>query len=693
MANNNLSKAMKAKLGEGCTNLISRFFTRSVQLIVLVLTFVVCLPLHAIEEERNGKTYNVVYLKSGASGNGDSKDTPIGSWTNAYKKLTNTGNRDYDWEHNIIVIVGDMQINYKEGDTKDKANKQGTAATITGVWPWDASDKATTTQIKSGGQAKINGTTNNIGADVRFRNLRIQGDGGAQDRMSLRLHSTLFDEGLVMMGFADLGDSFGMIVGRKAPAFHIQFSFDHFGSNRDADVKYEMPGDLAMTVTFKSGKYGRVAVSRTQGTSQSVANSTYIQGTPEKPVMANIIVDIQDGNDNTQGFADDFGILMGGSSQGIVCADLQFDIKRGTIGTLVAGAQGNNIANIEGWKIPQGTFAGRSIINLDGNADGTGVTIQNLYLGTQGRTQSSGTNGTAYFYGQATLNMRGGTVEKGVFASAAAFSGVGNDTYHTPDYAIPYVDNNNVLTFGSYDKSKKMATIKSTFNGDVDLKETEFTMNIFGGIIKNGLCGGSRGYDSYVKTNYAPGGAGSHYGNTNINIYGGTINGGVYGGGLGVSSYYEDTTDDKKKPGFLTVAQVFGNTNVNIYGGTIEGGENGGIYGGGKGVGASSKNDYTDIAKVIGTTNVTIDPKTLKDKAEWADPNVPEFTGPDNDWTYTGNIYGGGALGAVVGDTNVKILGGIINGNVFGAGQGEEGHPEKAKVTGNTNVTVGKGNP
>ena len=622
------------------------------------------------EETQNGKQYNVVYLKSGAVGNGDSSSSPVGTWANAYKKLTNTGNRDYDWEHNIIVIVDNMQINYKEADTKDKSNRQGTAATITGVWPWDATDKATTTMIKSGGQAKISGTTNNIGADVRFRNLRVQGDGGAQDRISLRLHSTLFDEGLVMMGFADLGDSFGMIAGRKAPALHIQFSFDHFGSARAADVKYEMPGDSAMTVTFRSGRYGRVAVSRAQGTSKALAESCYIQGTPEKPVLAHVVVDIPRGNDNTQGFADDFGILMGGSSQGIVCADLQFDIRSGSIGTLVAGAQGNNIAGIEAWKIPQGTFAGRTIINLESDD----VNIQNLYLGTQGRTQSTGTNGTAYFYGQATLNMRGGTVEKGVFASAAAFSGLGDDAHHTPDYAIPYVNANNALTFGSYSTTGKMATIRSAFNGDVDLTETVFTMNVYGGTIKGGLCGGSRGYDGYVKPQYAPGGAGSLYGNTNVNVYGGTIDGGVYGGGLGDVRYYEDGSYGKKD-GFLSVAQVFGNTNVNIYGGTIIGG----IYGGGKGVDSTSKNEYTDIAKVIGNTNVVVDPR------------MPDaFDVPNPDWVFTGNIYGGGAKGAVEGNTNVSILGGIINGNVFGAGQGEEGHPGKAKVTGVANVTVGE---
>lgn len=635
-------------------------------------------------ETQNGKQYNVVYLKDKASGNGDSKDSPVGTWANAYKKLTNTGDRDYDWEHNIIVIVDNMQINYREGDTKDKSNKQGTAATITGVWPWDASDKATTDQIKDGGQAKISGIDNNIGADVRFRNLRIQGDNGEQDRISLRLHSTCFDEGLVMMGFNQLKTNYGMIDGRPAPALHIQLSFDQTNGNvtRPSHVVYEMPNNQPMTVTFKSGKYGRVAVSRTQG---NLVTTNYVQGTPNKPVMANIIMDIQDGNDNTGDYADDISILLGGSSQGFVCADLQFDIKHGTIGTLVAGSQGNNVAACVTNKIPAETFAGRTKVNVgnEGGADDD-VTIQTYYGGTQGRATTSGANASSYFYGESEFNMYSGTVESGVFASATAFSGLcyeNDHSIHTPDYAIPYVDGNNDLKFGSYTESGKMAIVKSTFNGDIDLSETKIAFNIYGGFIKGGLYGGSRGYAEEIKVAYAPDWCGTHFGNTNVNVYGGTIKGGIYGGGLGTKEYY----DSSPKAGFLTVAQVYGNTNVNIYGGNIQGN----IYGGGFGI-KTGKNEYLDIAKVYGTTNVTINPQNLKNRAEWTDPAVPEFIGPNESWTFTGNIYGGGSYGSVEGDTNVTILGGIITGNVFGAGMGEDGHPDKAKVTGSTNVTVGE---
>lgn len=653
---------------------------------ILLITVITCVnSAWAGQETQNGKQYNVVYLSSTGTGTGDSKDTPVNTWAKAYKKLTNTGDRDYDWEHNIIVIVGDMQINYKEDATKDKSNIQGTAATITGVWPWDASDKATTGQIKGGGQAKITGIDNNIGAEVRFRNLRIQGDGGLQDRMSLRLHSTCFDEGLVMMGFAELGTAYGMIADRKAPALHLQLSFDQISGSavRPSHVVYEMPDDKEMTVTFKSGKYGRVAVSRTQG---DLVTTNYVQGTPNNPIMANIIMDIQEGNDNTGEYADDISILLGGSSQGFVCADLQFDIKHGTIGTFVAGSQGNNVAACVTNKIPAETFAGRTKVNI-GNEGGSNedVTIQTYYGGTQGRSGTSGSNASAYFYGESVFNMYSGTVKSGVFASATAFSGLRYEKdhrIHTPDYAIPYVDGSNNLTFGSYTESGKMATVKSTFNGDIDLSETKITFNIHGGVIEGGLYGGSKGYDPLVTTKYAPDNCGTHFGNTSVNVYGGTINGGVYGGGLGTTEYYES----QQKDGFLTVAQVYGNTNVNIFGGDIKGD----IFGGGSGVKATGKNEYHDIAKVIGTTNVTINPQTLKPRAEWTDPNTPEFSGPNEGWTFTGNIYGGGALGSVEGNTNVTILGGTINGDVFGAGQGEEGHPDKAKVTGTTNVTVGE---
>ena len=265
------------------------------------------------------------------------------------------------------------------------------------------------------------------------------------------------------------------------------------------------------------------------------------------------------------------------------------------------------------------------------------------------------------------------------------------------------------IRYQPYDETgtKSMPTFTTTLHGTpetIDLSETVTEMNIYGGTVNGGIFGGGYGFSPEMPAERAIAGAGSFWGEARVNIYGGTITGGVYGGGMGASNYFNASTD-AQRTGFSTVASVYGDTHVNIYGGDISDG----IYGGGKGLnyqatgsqnvwdGATQKKgvscqetEFTDVAKVYGTTNVTIDPQNLKPRAEWSDPNVPEFTGPDKDWTFSGNIYGGGALGAVEGETKVIIKGGTINGDIFGAGEGEEGHADKAKVTGSTHVTVGQ---
>ncbi len=57
---------------------------------------------------------------------------------------------------------------------------------------------------------------------------------------------------------------------------------------------------------------------------------------------------------------------------------------------------------------------------------------------------------------------------------------------------------------------------------------------------------------------------------------------------------------------------------------------------------------------------------------------------------FAGNIYGGGQLGMVEGNTNILIKRGTFTGNIFGGGKGEDNHPDKAKVIGTTNVKIGE---
>lgn len=662
------------------------------------------------------KTYNVVYLKlGGATGakNGNTRDDAVGTWADAYKKLpaytgATDADRDAAWDSNIIVVC----------DAQEKANlfinettSGNRPATITGVWPWTP-ENTTAAKVMAGGRVFLNGNTahNNtltsgttrIGADTKFKYIRF--GGGQYSMLSMYLHDTYFDVGCLTNEISyNLTEANGATAGRTAPdiqmfLFANAYSFDKNKTDGGFNDLMKKP----VTLTVRSGKFGRIMSNRVAGD----VTTRFVVANPNKPLLCTINIDIDPntttGEWNPKNNPDDIAFIAAGMTQGTEFCDVEFNIKRGKIATFVGAMQGTNITAADPAGLSASTFIGRTVVNIDPINDDD-VVIQRYFAGCQGRfTSGQTTIANVAFYGKSILNMFGGKIVSGAFLSGGGVSGLkytdsNGTTYNTTDKFIPYLDataSKNYpfmgIKYQTYKADGVLPTLTNMKNGEtLDISITETHFNIYGGEISGGLYGGSYGEAPQLTADYAIAGAGSHWGNTYVNIYGGKIIGGVYGGGKGTPRYYNEAKAANKAR-FLTGASVYGNTNVNIYGGDISDG----IYGGGAGVVAEGaigeENEFLNIAKVYGTTNVTIEPKVLKNRAEWADPNIPEFSGPNNDWTYTGNIYGGGAKGSVEGDTNVKILGGIINGNVFGAGQGEEGHPDKAKVTGSTNVTVGE---
>ena len=703
------------------------------------------------------KTYNVVYLTVGGSnGNGNSSTTPVNSWANAYKKLPNyTGTTDSDrdeaWDHNIIVVQNKNTALIQIDETIAKGNgTQGIPATITGMWPWTAENVTTANVTTKGGMVTLHNEVDptstslnkptRIGADTKFKYIRFGGVSNCF--LSMYLNDCTFDVGCVMSVTTDLIPSNGALkIGsttRKAPDMQVfLFANTYSFSTSTTDGGFNALMKKPVTLTIKSGKFGRILSNRITGTTTTLAKQRYVIGNPNNPLQCIVNVDIDPetstGDWNPRGDVDDIAFLCAGMTQGAEYADVQFNIKRGKITTLVGAMQGNNItvcAQVTPSGLSNSSYFGRTETNILAENDND-VTIYRYYAACFGRmTGSQAGIANVAFYGKSTLNMYGGTIENGAYVSAGGVSGLVspyNSDDYTNDQYIPYVDNTATyrnypymgVKYQPYDPSKEIVHVKSMLYKnageepeDIDLSKTVTAMNIYGGVVRGGVFGGSYGYSTELVVTYAMPKAGSLWGETNVNIYGGHIYGGVYGGGEGSPNYYNLATAENRDK-FSTVATVYGNTNVNIYGGSIEGGIYGGIYGGGKGLvsqAAGTKvtitttngtdpvtkdittvaNEFLDIAKVYGNTNVTIDPQNLKPRAEWSDSNVPEFTGPNESWTFTGNIYGGGALGAVEGKTNVIIKGGKITGNVFGAGQGEDGHADKAKVTGDTNVTVGE---
>lgn len=628
----------------------------------------------------NAQAEIVVYINSSTgsdSNTGLDSDKPVQTWKKAYSLLPRGGN----WDNNIIVVQGTMPLKI----TDDMTNG-GAPATITGVWPWNSVDG---TKIQNGGKLEIKDTRREyrIGADTKFKNVCFT-SGGAQCHLCLFLHNTTFDTGCVMQNMGTLATNMGAMSTdtHKAPNFHMML----FSDEHDFTTHGVWNQTKPMTLTIKSGRFGRILCTRIAGTDvEKQIKKRYVVGKPSQPLMAKIDVDIDPSNEvagyNPNSYKDDIAFLCAGTTQGTVYADVDMNIRRGKIATVVAGSQGNAIAGCVTAKLPTSSYFGRTTININ-ERNNNDIKIYRYFAGCLGRFTSGAASGEckAYYYGHSTLNLINGTIEQDLFASAGGLSGLKNpnDNYtgenqHTSDVYIPYEGGSDAaypylgIDYNNYSSTKSIVKVQSTLNGKdevIDLGDTKIVFNIQGGTVKGNVYGGSYGYSSEMNVANSPKGAGSLWGNTQINISGGTIKGSVYGGGAGATNYYYAATSGNKA-NFLNVATVYGNTNVTITG-TPD--IQGNIYGGGAGVDATNEQEFLEIARVYGNTNVVFD-------ADYTDQNP-----------FKGNIYGGGAKGGVEGNTNVIIKKGVIVGNVFGGSQGQEGYSNKAKVVGTTKVVIGE---
>ena len=169
---------------------------------------------------------------------------------------------------------------------------------------------------------------------------------------------------------------------------------------------------------------------------------------------------------------------------------------------------------------------------------------------------------------------------------------------------------------------------------------TSVEINISGGEIVGNVYGGGYGYSNYLEGSVSNDG-GALYGNSQINITGGIITGNVFGAGRGYN--YSNKTN---------LAQMIGNSTI-----TISGTPNitGNIYGAGEGI-----TGCEGIAKLIGNSTINIS----------AD--------------LSGDIYGGGLLAKIDGDTAININSGNHTGSIYGGGQ-------QGDITGDTQIIVDGG--
>ena len=243
--------------------------------------------------------------------------------------------------------------------------------------------------------------------------------------------------------------------------------------------------------------------------------------------------------------------------------------------------------------------------------------------------------------------------------------------------------------------------IPSKTGGNVygNTKDAAVSLTINGGTFhcKNGIFAGGRGTDRYYSSNPYSGNAsdytalGQTYGNVALKITGGIFHCPIFGGGYGVA--------DAKLIGSSTIttlsdmARIYGKSNVTINGGTFY--KN--IYGGGDMAVVEYKSKNEDYA-----TNVVIGdgadirgsvfaggngrakrPTTLTYQENDGYTQTPDSVGlvkGNTNVIFTGStliapkiygdIYGGGSLAQVKGNTNVNIYAAHFAGQVFGGGKG-----------------------
>lgn len=263
------------------------------------------------------------------------------------------------------------------------------------------------------------------------------------------------------------------------------------------------------------------------------------------------------------------------------------------------------------------------------------------------------------------------------------------------------------------------SAIPSTCGGNIyGMKgQTVVSLTINGGTFycTEGVFAGGRGTDYYYKGNkYGATDASQYdklaqiYGNVEMNINGGVFHCPVFGGGYGVADAKLNNTETINT--LSDMALITGQSRVNINGGTFY--KN--IYGGGDMARIENSSNDATILSISDNANVLDsvfaggngrrkrEASVIKIENDTKSPElVGKVTGNTNVNFYGtptlapkvyGDIFGGGNLAVVDGNTNVNIFAASFAGEVYGGGKGllsnEGGVINSANVTGNTSVVL-----
>lgn len=715
------------------------FYTKSV---------VYLCPAGATGTTAEGKT--ISYNPGNDSNDGQTPETAVRTWKGAYSKLEKQGS----WDDNTIVLMGTSDENvtnntdngfsstgYSSEDAIDKWNEAKAKsplfknATIRGSW--GDVDYAGEIKIK-GGNLWNTGLT--IFGDTRFQYITFRRANDNYDVLYCNYNNLEMGKGIQMKNYDQKFEGDGTLEGAKSTSFEI------FGGTlndarfrplyKDGNLKKmedSYPhGREGFKIKIKSGHYSTICV----GDRQINGHMNGIMGSPNMPIKCTIDIDIDreynDAHTSDNGNMTptlDVAVILAGNHEGAMVGDVDIVIKSGKIGRVVNGTLGNR-REVYGYdygynNFPFNTFMGRANILIDPklsennqNKDiNSRVEITEIYGGSTGRAFEANGLIENPFYGQSTITIKGGTflipstcnrdrIFSGIYgAGAGGMNGIGDDTHKTPDTRIPYWEDSSkksVMKFGNYDAAITNLCMFNCYNSDthtyteIDPKQTSTKIVIEGGIFGSaekpidGIYAGGSGYMSkdLWKANSIPSKEGGNiYGKAGETVASLTINGGefycskgIFAGGRGTDYYYAKDNKGGTATDYTDLGKIYGNVELTINGGKFHCP----VFGGGYGVAD---------AKLLYSNNIN----TLENMARLYGSSTVKINGG----TFFENIYGGGDMAVVEKGTNVIISDSAdIRADVFAGGNGRikransdynikdnTWNPEKVgKVLGNTNL-------
>ena len=684
----------------------------------------------------------VVYLnpKDGNDTNvGDTDQTPVKTWKEAYSKLSKAGS----WDENIIVLIGESN--------KDATNSKATGFNITenngnsiltkSMWE-EAKNSPLFRNVtitgkyngkEYGGSIEITSLDKGLPlwGDTRFEHITFKNTSTgtlSYKNIFCQYNNLEMGEGIKMEGFNDNAINYGTIDGAVTTPMQIFGGFNNDGrfyplsnkSNIDAFNESMPHKEKGFSITIKSGFYSAICAGGRQ-TAGSKSELNGVMGTPTQPIKCTITMDINrtwnDKYNETNKKRSDYdaGIILAGNHEGAMYADVDIIIRSGKVARIVNGTLGAQTEfelpyNNQTYKVPCNTYMGRANILLDPassvykksddskEVDNARIVVTELYGGSMGR----GHTGSVYinnpFYGNSTIKINGGTFKVlpdnntkksnilcGIFgAGAGGMNGIGygkdDAKTHTPDESIAYWnETKDVMLYGPYKDAKRNLVSYHCYNAGnhtyTDVNPLKTNTQI---IIKDGIFG-SKDKDGEID--------------------------GIYAGGSGYMS-----------PGLWTSSGAIpSKTGGNVYGSegetaavslTINGGTfycKNGIFAGGRGTywyysnnpygaknGKGQASDYTALGQTYGNVALNINGGIFHCPIFGGGYGVADARLYDT----VKDVSTLSEMARIYGKSNVTIYGGTFYQNIYGGG--DMAVVENIKKYGNkiirkdaTNVIIG----